>query len=72
MSNNQFRAYSTSSDPGQTLHPEWVSGFVDAEGCFSVIVVVLSPLPWSWTVPRPGPLLGVPTPGLGTSPGVCR
>jgi hypothetical protein len=56
MSNNQFRAYSTSSDPGQTLHPEWVSGFVDAEGCFSVIVVVLSPLP----------LLGVPMPLEGS------
>ena len=44
MFKNQLRAYSTSSNPRQTLHPEWLSGFVDAEGCFSVIVVFLSPL----------------------------
>jgi hypothetical protein len=26
------------------LDPNWVTGFVDAEGCFSVIIEVLNPL----------------------------
>lgn len=42
MFKNQLREYSTPSNPRQTLHP--LSGFVDAKDCFSIIVVVLSPL----------------------------
>lgn len=28
------------------LDPNWVTGFVDAEGCFSIIIEVLNPLKW--------------------------
>jgi len=29
-----------------TLHPQWITGFTDAEGCFSVIVEITEPLKW--------------------------
>jgi hypothetical protein len=29
---------------GNKLDPNWVTGFVDAEGCFSVIVEISEPL----------------------------
>lgn len=29
-----------------TLHPQWVTGFTDAEGCFSVIIQITEPLKW--------------------------
>lgn len=31
---------------GNKLDPNWVTGFVDAEGCFSVIVEISEPLKW--------------------------
>jgi hypothetical protein len=29
-----------------TLHPQWITGFTDAEGCFSVIIEITEPLKW--------------------------
>lgn len=29
-----------------TLHPQWITGFTDAEGCFSVIVEITESLKW--------------------------
>jgi len=30
----------------KTLNPKWVTGFTDAEGCFSVIITILEPSKW--------------------------
>jgi hypothetical protein len=29
-----------------TLHPQWITGFTDAEGCFSVIIRITEPSKW--------------------------
>ena len=34
------------SAPENKLDPNWVTGFVDAEGCFSVIIEIPEPLKW--------------------------
>ena len=36
-------SYHTKNDK---LDPLWVSGFVDAEGCFSIIIEISEPLKW--------------------------
>ena len=36
----------TSNTEGSKLNPMWVTGFSDAEGCFSVIIEILEPLKW--------------------------
>lgn len=40
---NKFACYSTNVD---RIDPMWVTGFVDAEGCFSIIIEILEPLKW--------------------------
>ena len=34
----QYRSYSTTINKNKKLNPYWVTGFVDAEGCFSIII----------------------------------
>lgn len=28
------------------LHPQWITGFTDAEGCFSIIIEITKLLKW--------------------------
>jgi len=39
------RNYSTKAQ-SNVLDPLWVTGFVDAEGCFSIIIEISEPLKW--------------------------
>ena len=41
LSLNHNNRYSTNGDK---LDPMWVTGFVDAEGCFSIIIEISEPL----------------------------
>lgn len=43
LSINHNNRYSTN---GNKLDPMWVTGFVDAEGCFSIIIEISEPLKW--------------------------
>lgn len=43
LSLNHNNRYSTNGDK---LDPMWVTGFVDAEGCFSIIIEISEPLKW--------------------------
>jgi hypothetical protein len=39
FSKNKVKKYSTSINKDNNLDPYWVTGFTDAEGCFSVILI---------------------------------
>lgn len=39
------RKYSSTTS-NKDLPPMWLTGFSDAEGCFSIIIEVMSPLKW--------------------------
>jgi len=34
----------STNQPVDKLDPSWVTGFVDAEGCFSIIIEITNPL----------------------------
>jgi hypothetical protein len=36
----------STNQPVDKLDPSWVTGFVDAEGCFSIIIEITNPLKW--------------------------
>lgn len=46
FSKNKVKKYSTSINKDNNLDPYWVTGFTDAEGCFSVIISKRSNLNW--------------------------
>ena len=43
VAQNQNKGYNTNADK---LDPMWITGFVDAEGCFSIIIEISEPLKW--------------------------